>query len=231
MADKVEAARRAITDIEEQARRIKEDINFLLESDERMQRDEIYRNRVIGDRLRDVQKLQEESQAHQRIIIQYQSAAVETTSRVTRSRAASTVSISAVAANIQHAARSTRSGSAALQEQATSHVDKRSISEEDQKRSVHALFSTRKWLHDREQFLQSSLEKAGLGDPVDENTYEEYATVSSLRKWTDHLCSNPTHEAVESLKQVIAYVATLASQIYLHTFAPILYQIHHSTKR
>lgn len=216
MAEKVQAAREAIADIEDKAKRIKEEIDFLLESDERMQTDEAYRNRLIGDKLREVQKLQEQSQAHQRIIIQYQSSAVETSSRVTRSRAASQSSLSTVAVNIQQAARSTRSATAAIPAQSKARGQRSIISEEDQKRSVQALFFTRKWLRDREHLLQSSLEKAGLEAPIPDSMYEEYAAVSSLRVWTESLCSNLMRDSGDSqsaasLKQIIGYVASLAS--------------------
>ena len=218
MADKVAAARDAMAEIDQQANQIKETIKLLIETDPRMKTDETYRNRVIGERLREVQKLQEKSQIHQRVILQNPDTSTRATAAAssvrTRSRA-TTSTITTVAANIQQVSKqammATRSsvsggtppGSAAI----------RPVSEAEQKRSVTGLYSSLKWLVDTENDLRCRLEKDGLdaGMRVSESAHEDYALIKSLRILAESLCSelrsNPRNEsAVTKLREVIKYV-------------------------
>jgi hypothetical protein len=214
MADRVSRAREAIGEIESRAASIKEDIQILMDTDERMRTDEVYRNRIINEKLREVQKLQEESQVHQRIILQAQASSesgpqATTGQRVTRSRAsaagATATGISSVAANIQNASRQASRYAAAQFTGSSTH--RKTITEDEQRRSVKALHDARTWLVEREKELGTMLE-TGLGIP-DQITLGSFQTIQSIRIYADAICArhlNPLPGDTEKLRDIIQFV-------------------------
>ena len=205
MADRVAMARKSIAEIDERANTIRNDIKLMIDSDERMKRDESYRNKVINEKLREVQRLQEESQVHQRTILQFQQAPSPATTRVTRSRAAA---VTSVATNIQQATRESLQASRAPTFQQGPSATK-SISEEDQKRSTKALFDTRNWLINRESELCTKLESSFT---ISEFENSEYLLIQGLCNQTESLCANLTKDpnnpqAINQLRQIIQYVS------------------------
>jgi hypothetical protein len=221
VAQKVEDARRRMVEIEAGARQIKDNIRILLETDERMKFDEAYRNQIIGEKLKEVQKLQDESQVHQRYIFEHQQTQTNSTSlpRVTRSKtsAGAPSSLTEVAANIQQMTKQNqsvaRSGVIGQRSQA---ISRKPVSEEDQKRSVVALHNSRKWLAEEENTLKYRLERDGLDDiRITEEEYDRFHHISSMRAWMESLCAdireNPLNEtAVSDLRRLVRYVVSIS---------------------
>jgi len=220
MTEKIEQARRAMADIDARAHGIKDEIRIMLESDSRMKDDESYRNRVIGEKLAEVHRLQEESQVHQRLILQNEksqgtSASAYRVSTRSKSTASNGSPITNVAANIQQMPRQSMiaSNGATTVAQGASVSTKR-VNEADQTRSVMALLNGRKALVERESALRAYLDREGLVDSTSfSGAHEEYATVKSLREQLDSLChevksGNYTESTVSELREILRYVET-----------------------
>ena len=214
MSQKVNDARRAIAEIELQATRIKEEIKILIDNDARMKYDEAHRNQVVGERLREVQKLQDLSQGHQRTILRHK----ETTSAelprrmTTRSSGSGPTGISAVALNMQQMTRQAARSSPVSREDA--RITQKA-SEEQQKASVMSLHNTRNWLLKNERLLMDKAQNEGLPgfEDVSQELLEEYANFRSIRIRTEDLCElirkNPSDEsALQNLREVIKFVAS-----------------------
>jgi len=211
MTQKIEDARKAIADIEQQASRIKEEIKILLDNDERMRRDEVYRNQIVGERLKEVQKLQELSQFHQRTILQNKAKGdSENQARMTtRSRSTGAPAISSVALNMQQM---TRQSARASPHSGTADGVMKKASEEQQKASVETLLRTRNILIERERTVFHAVQNEGLND-VSHDMLDEYATVKSLRIWTESLCASIRKDprdvaSIASLREVVKFVAS-----------------------
>lgn len=214
MTQKVEESRRAIADIEAQATRIKEEIKMLIDNDERMTHDEAYRNQVIGERLKEVQKLQDLSQVHQRTIMQQRGVDMPHSQRKmsTRSSSSASATLSSVALNMQQM---TRMAARALPPAQTGQLGVKKATEGEQKASVIALHKTRNWIVEKERYLLNKVENQGLEgfENVSVEDLEQYALFSSLRVWTESLCiairKNPSDEAsVEELRDIIKFVSS-----------------------
>ena len=229
MTDKIGQARREIENLETRAANIMEEIKFLVESDPRMKSDDVYRNSMINDKLKEIHLLQEKSQVYQQHIMQATNTGKMTApGRVTRSQSTAVASeasnkLSAVAANLQRMSRQAASASRDLPSQRiTSPALEERISEEDQKRSVHALLTTRNWLQSREYELGERLESEGLHanalsmTDADRNSY---ALLQSIRVRTDVICatlqkqSKPDQQLVEELRSIVHYVTTVGGQL------------------
>lgn len=209
MSDKIESARRSISQIEERAANIMEEVKRLVDTDPRMKTDETFRNSLISGKLSEVHALQEQSLFHQSELRKYQMLTSAKSGSTTRSRASaseSSTKITSVAANIQRLSRSQ-----ALPRVSTKGaVVEQPISESDQKKSIQSLFKCRNWLISREKELNILLSKEGLF-PIDTGSHDLFTVVRSLRVRTEFLCSrlsvNPAQSQLsDELRNVIRYV-------------------------
>lgn len=214
MTQKVEESRRAIAEIEAQATRIKEEIKMLIDNDERMSHDEVYRNNVIGERLKEVQKLQDLSQVHQRTIMQQRGVDAPQSQRKmsTRSSSSATATLSSVAINMQQMTRMAARASPPAQ---AGHLGIKKATEGEQKASVTALHKTRNWILEKERYLLNKVGNQGLEgfENVSVEDLDQYALFSSLRVSTESLCiaikKNPSDDAaVEKLRDIIKFVSS-----------------------
>ena len=129
---------------------------------------------------------------------------------VTRSRASQPTTISAAAASLQQAARSSRSAPTHIP--TTQHKETRVVSEEDQKRSVQGLYQARSWILQREAELQMQLERDLSGQET--NAHGQYEAVHAIRLELERLCAQlnagrTDANTVEALRQTIKQLDTL----------------------
>jgi hypothetical protein len=210
--NKAEAARESIQRLEQRIESLRSETDFLLQTDPRAESDDAYRERIVSEMTKNIQKCQEEIQLHQRTVMQYQSrsqhsiSSSATVGRMTRSKAAaSDASLSKVVANIQQASRQAHSSS---RPQHATTLNKPALSEEDQKRSVEALLAARKWLIMRECQLDCLLDSpAAIAYPPD--VFQEFLRVQTVRILTESICDRRASQPsdMDTLRQVIKFVA------------------------
>ena len=214
--NKVANARETIARLEERVESAKGEIEFLIQTDTRMSTDENYRNGVISEKMQIIDKLQEEIQIHQRVLMQHQThQSSESVSavpqnvggRVTRSRAAaSDASLSKVAANIQQASRQAIS---AARPQRAPLSTKPQLTEEEQRRSVEALMEARNWLIMRERQLDTLLDSpAALSYPRD--VFQEFHTIQSVRLLMESICERRAtgRSDIDTIRLIVKFVAS-----------------------
>lgn len=135
---------------------------------------------------------------------------VETSRMSTRSRSQQATALSKAAANIQQIARSNRVIASA---QVPKSRSSRRLTEDEQKRSVHAVYETRKWLVEEERSLKTDLESHCSHEKT--GSHVRYSLVRSLRIWLDDLCANVQTSgdevSIDSIRQIVQQVKLLRS--------------------
>ena len=118
--------------------------------------------------------------------------------------------MSNAAVNIQQIARSIRAVSSAPI--AISRSSRR-LSEEEQKRSVHAVYEAKKWLIEEERSLQSNLEATCSCGKTE--SHVRYSVIRSLRLWLDELSvqivNGGDEVTIDSIRQIIQQIKLLKS--------------------